>query len=582
MLKKFISYYKPHIRLFIIDMFCALLLATCNFVYPVVAQKITNDYSQSGNWKMILILCGVLLGIYIIKAILNFIIQYWGHIVGVRIQGDMRKDLFVQLQALPFTYLDENKTGTIMSRIINDLMDVAELAHHGPEDIFISFVSLIGAFVMMIIFVDYRLSLIVFSIVPLIVWFAVVRRKKMRDSFKQMREKTGEINASVESSISGIRVSRAYAAKDYEIEKFQQANEDFKIARAGAYKQMGIFGSGMNFFTDFLYLVIILSSGLFLSAGFIDNGQFVAAILYITMIISPLRTLIAIFEQIQSGMTGFTRFQEIMNEEKEKECDNPIILSDIKENIVFENVSFKYKSRDNALDDEDQTLVLDKLSFEVPIGTTLALVGPSGGGKTTICHLIPRFYEIIDGSIKIDNVDIRNYSLESLRNNIGIVAQDVFLFGGTVKENIAYGKLDATLDEIIDAAKKANIHEFIETLENGYDTYVGERGVKLSGGQKQRISIARAFLKNPPILILDEATSALDTISEMQIQQALDNLSVGRTTIVVAHRLSTVKNADRIMVVTKNGIEEVGTHEELLQNNGLYANLYQYQFKQSN
>ena len=582
MLKKFISYYKPHIRLFIIDMFCALLLATCNFVYPVVAQKITNDYSQSGNWKMILILCGVLLGIYIIKAILNFIIQYWGHIVGVRIQGDMRKDLFVQLQSLPFTYLDENKTGTIMSRIINDLMDVAELAHHGPEDIFISFVSLIGAFVMMIIFVDYRLSLIVFSIVPLIVWFAVVRRKKMRDSFKQMREKTGEINASVESSISGIRVSRAYAAKDYEIEKFQQANEDFKIARAGAYKQMGIFGSGMNFFTDFLYLVIILSSGLFLSAGFIDNGQFVAAILYITMIISPLRTLIAIFEQIQSGMTGFTRFQEIMNEEKEKECDNPIILSDIKENIVFENVSFKYKSRDNALDDEDQTLVLDKLSFEVPIGTTLALVGPSGGGKTTICHLIPRFYEIIDGSIKIDNVDIRNYSLESLRNNIGIVAQDVFLFGGTVKENIAYGKLDATLDEIIDAAKKANIHEFIETLENGYDTYVGERGVKLSGGQKQRISIARAFLKNPPILILDEATSALDTISEMQIQQALDNLSVGRTTIVVAHRLSTVKNADRIMVVTKNGIEEVGTHEELLQNNGLYANLYQYQFKQSN
>ena len=582
MLKKFISYYKPHIRLFIIDMFCALLLATCNFVYPVVAQKITNDYSQSGNWKMILILCGVLLGIYIIKAILNFIIQYWGHIVGVRIQGDMRKDLFVQLQSLPFTYLDENKTGTIMSRIINDLMDVAELAHHGPEDIFISFVSLIGAFVMMIIFVDYRLSLIVFSIVPLIVWFAVVRRKKMRDSFKQMREKTGEINASVESSISGIRVSRAYAAKDYEIKKFQQANEDFKIARAGAYKQMGIFGSGMNFFTDFLYLVIILSSGLFLSAGFIDNGQFVAAILYITMIISPLRTLIAIFEQIQSGMTGFTRFQEIMNEEKEKECDNPIILSDIKENIVFENVSFKYKSRDNALDDEDQTLVLDKLSFEVPIGTTLALVGPSGGGKTTICHLIPRFYEIIDGSIKIDNVDIRNYSLESLRNNIGIVAQDVFLFGGTVKENIAYGKLDATLDEIIDAAKKANIHEFIETLENGYDTYVGERGVKLSGGQKQRISIARAFLKNPPILILDEATSALDTISEMQIQQALDNLSVGRTTIVVAHRLSTVKNADRIMVVTKNGIEEVGTHEELLQNNGLYANLYQYQFKQSN
>ena len=581
MLKKFISYYRPHLRLFFIDMFCALLLATCNFVYPVVAQQITNDYSKSGNWKMILILCGVLLGIYIIKAILNFIIQYWGHIVGVRIQGDMRKDIFVQLQSLPFTYLDENKTGTIMSRIINDLMDVAELAHHGPEDIFISFVSLIGAFIMMIIFVDYRLSLIVFSIVPLIVWFAVVRRKKMRDSFKQMREKTGEINASVESSISGIRVSRAYAARNHEITKFEKANEAFKVARAGAYKQMGIFGSGMNFFTDFLYLVIILSSGLFLAFNFINEGQFVAAILYITMIISPIRTLIAIFEQIQSGMTGFTRFQEIMNEEKEKECENPIKLENIHDSITFENVSFKYKSRDNALDDEDQTLVLDKLSFSIPVGTTLALVGPSGGGKTTICHLIPRFYEILEGSIKIDNIDVRNYSLESLRNNIGMVAQDVFLFGGTVKENIAYGKLDATMDEIIDAAKQANIHDFIETLENGYDTYVGERGVKLSGGQKQRISIARAFLKNPPILILDEATSALDTISEMQIQQALDKLSVGRTTIVVAHRLSTVKNADRIMVVTKNGIEEDGTHNELLQNNGLYANLYQYQFRQN-
>lgn len=582
MIRKFMSYYKPHMRLFLIDMFCALLLATCNFVYPVVAQEITNDYSKDGNWQMIIILCGVLLGIYIIKAILNFIIQYWGHIVGVRIQGDMRRDIFEQLQSLPFTYLDENKTGTIMSRIINDLMDVAELAHHGPEDIFISFVSLIGAFVMMIIFVDYRLSLIVFSIIPLIVWFAVVRRRKMRDAFKEMREKTGEINASVESSISGIRVSRAYAARDHEIKKFHKANEDFKVARAGAYKQMGIFGSGMNFFTDFLYLVIILSSGLFLCAKFIDEGQFVAAILYITMIISPVRTLIAIFEQIQSGMTGFTRFQDIMNEEKEKECDNPITLNSIQKSIKFENVSFKYKSRDHELDDEAQTLVLDKLSLEIEKGTTLALVGPSGGGKTTICHLIPRFYEIIEGTISIDDIDIRNYSLDSLRKNIGMVAQDVFLFGGTVKENIAYGKLDATMDEIIEAAKNANIHEFIETLENGYDTYVGERGVKLSGGQKQRISIARAFLKNPPILILDEATSALDTISEMQIQQALDKLSVGRTTIVVAHRLSTVKNADKIMVITQNGIEEQGTHEELLQNNGLYANLYQYQFKGQN
>ena len=343
---------------------------------------------------------------------------------------------------------------------------------------------------------------------------------------------------------------------------------------------MGIFGSGMNFFMDFLYLVIILSSGLFLCFNLIDSGAFTAAILYITMIINPIRTLVAIFEQIQNGMTGFSRFQEIMNEETEKECENPLTLETFTSSIKFENVSFKYHSKE--IEDESAPLILNNLTFRIPKGTTLALVGPSGGGKTTICHLIPRFYDILDGSIKIDDIDIRSYSLYSLRQNIGIVAQDVFLFGGTVRENIAYGKLDATDDEIIEAAKRANIHDFIMTLENGYDTYVGERGVKLSGGQKQRISIARAFLKNPPILILDEATSALDTISEMMIQDALDKLSIGRTTIVVAHRLSTVKNADMIMVITKDGIEECGSHEELLSKGGLYKELYQYQFKQNN
>lgn len=580
MLKNFISYYKPHKRLFIIDMICAFLLAVCNIVYPIIAKLIVNNYAKKQNWKMIIILCSILLIIYIIKALLNFVLQYWGHIVGVRIQGDMRKDLFRQLQSLPFSYLDENKTGTIMSRIINDLMDISELAHHGPEDVFISFVSLIGAFVMMIIFVDWRLSLIIFCIIPFIVWFAVLRRKKMKAAFSLMRKRTGEINAQVESSISGIRVSRAYNAKEYEIEKFNQSNENFKSARATAYKQMGIFGSGMNFFMDFLYLVIILSSGLFLCFNLIDSGAFTAAILYITMIINPIRTLVAIFEQIQNGMTGFSRFQEIMNEETEKECKNPLTLETFTSSIKFENVSFKYHSRE--IEDESVPLILNNLTFEIPKGTTLALVGPSGGGKTTICHLIPRFYDILDGSIKIDGVDIRLYSLYSLRQNIGIVAQDVFLFGGTVRENIAYGKLDATDEEIIEAAKRANIHDYIMTLEKGYDTYVGERGVKLSGGQKQRISIARAFLKNPPILILDEATSALDTISEMMIQDALDKLSIGRTTIVVAHRLSTVKNADMIMVITKNGIEECGNHEELLNKGGLYKELYQYQFKQNN
>lgn len=575
MLKKFISYYKPHMRLFIIDLICATTIAICNIAYPRIVQLITGTYAVNKNWQMIIILCVILLCIYILKALLNFVIQYWGHIVGVRIQGDMRRDLFIHLQKLPFTYLDENKTGVIMSRIINDLMDISELAHHGPEDIFISFVTLIASFIMMCIYVNYILALIIFAIIPFIVWFAVIRRRKMKNASRLMREKTGEINAQVESSISGIRVTRAYSARDYEIEKFKTSNENFKKARGEAYKQMGIFGSGMNFFTDFLYLIIILASGLMLSFGKIANDELTAAVLYVAMIISPIRTLVAIFEQIQSGMTGFARFQEIMNEEIEKECENPIILDEFKNQLTFENVSFKYKGKD-----DDDSLVLNDVSFTLKKGTTLALVGPSGGGKTTICHLIPRFYEILSGSIKIDDVDIRNYSLDSLRSNIGIVAQDVFLFSGSIKENIAYGKLDASMDEIIEAARSANIHEFIETLPDGYDTYVGERGVKLSGGQKQRISIARAFLKNPPILILDEATSALDTISELQIQNSLEHLSKGRTTIVVAHRLSTVKKADEIMVITKDGITERGTHEELLNEKGMYANLYQYQFKE--
>lgn len=574
MIKKFLSYYKPHMKLFTIDMICALIVAGCNIAYPIIVDLITQTFID--NITMIIILGCVLLLIYIIKALLNFVIQYWGHILGVRIQGDMRKDIFVQLQSLPFSYLDENKTGTLMSRIVNDLMDISELAHHGPEDLFISLISLIGSFIVMFIFVDYRLSLIVFAIIPLIIWFAAIRRKKMLNSFKEMREKVGEVNASVESSISGIRVSRAYSAKEHEINKFEIANENFKKARSGAYKEMGIFGSGMGFFTDFLYLAIIIASGILIATNK-ANFEVATALSCIMIVISPIRTLIAIFEQIQSGMTGFTRFQEIMDEDKEKECENPITLTGINNDITFTNVSFKYKTND----ENSSNLVLNNVSFKIEKGTTLALVGPSGGGKTTICHLIPRFYEILDGSIQIDGTDIRDFSLKSLRDNIGIVAQDVFLFGGTVRENIAYGKLDATLEEIIEAAKRANIHEFIMTLENGYDTHVGERGVKLSGGQKQRISIARAFLKNPPILILDEATSALDTISEMQIQKSLEDLSAGRTTIVVAHRLSTVKNADSIMVITHEGIEESGTHEELLEKNGLYANLYLYQFRQN-
>lgn len=576
MFKRFCSYYKPHLKLFFLDMLCALVVACCNLVYPVIAKKIMNEVPNI-ELELLLILGGALLFIFIVKAMLNYVIQYWGHIVGVRIQGDMRAELFAHLEKLPYSYFDENKTGTIMSRIINDLMDISELAHHGPEDIFLSLITLVGACVLMCITVDPLLTLIVFLTVPIIVVYAVLTRKGMMNAFAKMREETGKINASVESSISGVRVSKAYNATEHELAKFQIANEDFKKARGKAYKNMGYFFSGMNFFTDLLYLLALVIGGLFCLYGRIDSASYVAYILYITTIITPIRTLVNIFEQVQSGMTGFQRFIEVMDVKEEVEKDNPVILKEIDDNISFNNVSFTYKQTDDEI---ETNYVLKDLSLVIEKGKTVALVGPSGGGKTTICNLIPRFYEITSGSITIDGVDIRDMSFQSLRSHIGIVAQDVFLFAGTIMDNIRYGNFNATDEEIIEAAKKANIHEFAMSLEDGYNTYVGERGVKLSGGQKQRISIARAFLKNPDVLILDEATSALDNVTEMQIQSSLEQLSKGRTTIVVAHRLSTVKNANTIVVITNEGIEEMGSHEELIAKNGIYANLYQYQFKQ--
>lgn len=571
-LKYFFSFYKPHLRLFIFDLFCALIVALCNLFYPYIAKDIVNIYAPEKKMNLILIWCGVLLIIYLLKMFLNFCIQYWGHIVGVRIQGDMRKTMFKKLQSLPYSYYDENKTGTIMSRIINDLMDISELAHHGPEDLFLSFITFLGAFIMLLT-INVYLALIVVIIVPLIVIFAIKRRKKQKEAFKMMRVKTGEINSQVESSIAGIRVSKAYNAVKHENEKFADSNLAFQKARIGAYYQMGIFNSGMNFFSDFLYLVAILAGGLFLYYDFIDKGEFTAYILYITTLINPIRTFVNIFEQIQSGMTGFERFVEVMNESEEQDSGK-IELKEIKSSIEYENVSFSYDEKD-----DEQKYVIENFSLSIKKGTKVALVGPSGGGKTTICHLLMRFYEINGGQIKIDNNDIKDLTLSSLRNHIGIVAQDVFLFAGSIKENIAYGNFASSDEEIIAASKMANIHDFVMSLPEGYDTYVGERGVKLSGGQKQRISIARAFLKNPDVLILDEATSALDNVTEMQIQDALDKLSKGRTTIVVAHRLSTVKNADEIVVITHDGVIEQGSHQQLIEKNGVYANLYQYQFR---
>lgn len=582
MLKKFVSYYKPHKALFFWDTFCSILVAGINLLYPTIARNIINQYVPQHNLRLIAIWSAVLLGIYILKAGLNYFIQYWGHVMGVRIQSDMRRDFFRHVQRLPFSYFDENKTGTIMSRIINDLFEVAELAHHGPEEVLISSFTLIGSLVMVFLINPY-LGFIILIILPFMFWFAIKQRSRLTRTFTETRKETGEINAEVESSISGIRVSRAYTATEHELNKFDASNGRFVAARTRAYKAMGIFGSGMGFFTDLLYLVALVFGGLLLyfsetgQGGFllyfgkIESGDYAGFILYISTIISPIRTLTTIFESIQGGMTGFKRFQEIMHVASESDSPDAVDVDRLDGDIHFEHVSFRYDS--NVKGDE---LVLKDIDFVIPQGKTVALVGPSGGGKTTLCHLIPRFYDVQDGRITIGGMDTTHISRYSLRRNVGIVAQDVFLFGGTVKENIAYGNFDATDEEIIEAAKKANIHDYIMTLPDGYQTQVGERGVKLSGGQKQRISIARVFLKNPPILILDEATSALDNVTEAMIQQSLEKLSEGRTTIVVAHRLSTIENADEILVLTSKGIEERGTHKQLLEQNGIYAGLYNH------
>ena len=575
LVKRFVSYYKPHRKLFAIDMACAFIVAVCDLFYPIIAGNIIDDYVPNQNLRLLLTWSGVLLGIYLVKAVLNYVIQYWGHIVGVRIQGDMRRDMFRHMQKLPFAFFDENKTGTLLSRMVNDLQDVSELAHHGPEDLFLSLIMLVGSFIILA-GTDLLLTVIIFAFLPVMVFVASKLRKGMQEAFRATRVEVGEVNANVETAIAGMRVSRSYTAASHENRKFDSANERFKLARGRAYREMGKFHSSMTLFNDLLYLIVLVAGGLFFFYGRISIGDFTKYILFITMFLKPINRLVNIFEQLQNGMTGFQRFVEIMDQKDE--TDTGTIEADaLRGNIVFDHVSFRYENSD-ARDVESK--VIHDLSMHIEPGKTVALIGPSGGGKTTICNLIPRFYEADEGTIYIDGVDIRDLTRESLRRNIGIVAQDVFLFNGSIRENIAYGNLDATDEEIVEAAKKAHIHDYIMTLDHGYDTGVGERGVKLSGGQKQRISIARVFLKNPSILILDEATSALDNATEMLIQQALNDLSHGRTCIVVAHRLSTIKNADEIIVLTKDGITERGTHEALIAAGGMYAKLYQYQFRE--
>ena len=564
MIKEFIKYYKPYKKLFALDILAAFLFAVCNLVYPMITRDIMNEVVPNRDLKMLVVFAATLIFIFILKAVLNHFMQYWGHVVGVRIQGDMRSEVFTHLQKLPNSYFDNNKTGVTMSRIINDLMDISDLAHHGPEDLFISLVMFVGSF-FILIGINVPLTLIIFALLPLVAWFAITQKRRMQKAFMETRVTTGDVNATLENSIAGMKVTKSFCNEKEELKKFNKSNNIFKVAREGAYRVMADYFSGMNFFMDILELVALIAGGYFTFIGKINLGDFAAYILYVKMFIEPLKKLINFTEQYQNGMTGFERFMEIINEDTEKEIDNPIDLKDVKGNIEIENISFTY---------EDNKQVLDNLNLSIEAGKTVALVGPSGGGKTTLCNLIPRFYEFDNGDIKIDNVSIKDVSLKSLRKNIGVVQQDVFLFTGTIRDNIICAKPDATDEEIIEAAKKARIHEFIESLPEGYNTYIGERGVKLSGGQKQRISISRVFLKNPPIIILDEATSALDNVTEREIQKSLEELSKDRTNLVVAHRLSTIKNADEIIVLADSGIVERGTHEELINMGGIYSSLH--------
>ena len=572
MIKRFIRYYKPHLPLFIFDMVSAVIVAVCNLFYPTIAKNIVNGFSEEGFTLNYIIMNAVLLLIvYIVKAFFQYVIGYYGHVIGVRMQKDMRRDLFAKYEKLPFSYFDKHKTGDLLSRLTHDLFDVSELAHHGPENVFLAVLMLLGSFIILSR-INLTLTLIMFAVIPFIVLFTAVSRRRMRKAMRASRLKMSEINSTLENSITGIRETKSYVAEKHEMAKFDKVNSMFAHHRSEAMFSLGFFDSIMQFLSDLLYLVIIFVGGIFLFNGRINAGEFTAFVLYISMFLNPIHRFVSLFEQLQEGMSGFARFCDILDEPEEVD-EGTVELNDVNGEIVFDNVSFSYSG-------EDGSSVISSLNLHVEAGKTLALVGPSGGGKTTLCSLIPRFYDVTDGRILLDGIDLRDLTLDSLRRNIGIVSQTVFLFDGTIRENITYGAGKVSDEELIDAAKKANIHDFICTLKDGYDTEVGERGVRLSGGQRQRVAIARVFLKNPRLLILDEATSALDNATEMQIQSALTELSHGRTVIVVAHRLSTVKNADEIVVLDKTGIVERGTHEALIELDGEYKKLYDYQFRE--
>lgn len=573
MLKRFIRYYGPHKKMLALDMIAALFISIIGMAYPILTNRMLNVYVQNRMYKAIIISGVAMLALYTVRMMLRYFVQFYGHMIGVKMQSRMRQDLFAHLEKLPFSFFDENETGRIMTRITSDLFEVCELAHHGPENILISSAMIFLSFGYLMS-IDPLLTLIIFACVPILVAVTMHFRKEMRAAFDERRRSTATINAAVESSVTGIRVTKAYTNSEMEIGKFRKGDIQFVNASKNAYHAMARFFSSTSFITDVFNVIILIAGGLFLYAGKISFGDYSTFVVSVNLFISPVNTLINFMEQYQNGVSGFRRFLEIMDIKPEEDDPDAEELVNAEGVIEFRDVNYAYDSSQEVLHD---------INLKVEKGCKLALVGPSGGGKTTLCHLLPNFYRIPEGSgtILIDGKDIRKLTQESVRRNIGIVQQDVFLFVGTIRDNILYGRPDATEEEMIEAAKKANIHEYVMTLEHGYDTEIGERGVKLSGGQKQRISIARVFLKNPRILILDEATSALDNTTEVLIQEALDELCRGRTTLVVAHRLSTIRNADEIAVVVGGRITERGTHEELMKSGGIYHELYALQFREN-